>query len=543
MGVWKRLGLGGSIIALGLLGGAAYLWYDWHEQGYALHAAGNFNAAFPRLKHLAELGDPKAQFDVGFMYSHGNGVTQSDEQAANWYLRSAENGNAEGERAIGIFLSVGRGVGKDEAASVRWLKKAAQQNDAAAEMELAHAYLHGAGVEKDDKVGAEWVKSAADQGYVYAYGFLGLLYSQGRGVPKDEVTALTWLKKGAEAGIADTEVRYGIALEFGKGVTPDEKQAVDWYRKAAEQGDENGLLRLGLSYEAGKAIRRNAVLAYLDFNLAAATGNKDAIEARERAAKSLNSSQLKEAQSLSSSWKNGTPLPGSTSLESMAPQDAFSYTELDKPQLYQNTRTLLSSIVKTGTVDYHLILLATKAEETCHVCGGTLSAVAYQRDPEGGWKLAGRYPKIAEIGAWGDIQDQADINTINFVPVTSPDPGIIVLLSGGYMTQGAITTGDDLLFFQPPSLSAPYEGGWRQVGTVQTGFDAGASCEQGIIGKCRSWTGNITYTSTQTGWPSLIVQADGTDVDGNNHVVKAPNHRYEYTGKKYVEVAMAQGRQ
>ena len=49
------------------------------------------------LIEAAKQGDVNAQFDLGWKYSHGEGVTKDYQQAANWYRKAAEQGLAEGE--------------------------------------------------------------------------------------------------------------------------------------------------------------------------------------------------------------------------------------------------------------------------------------------------------------------------------------------------------------------------------------------------------------------------------------------------------------
>ena len=49
------------------------------------------------LETAAEQGDVEAQFDLGYMYSSGEGVPQNDAAAAQWFSRATEQGNAEAQ--------------------------------------------------------------------------------------------------------------------------------------------------------------------------------------------------------------------------------------------------------------------------------------------------------------------------------------------------------------------------------------------------------------------------------------------------------------
>lgn len=44
------------------------------------------------LKVKAENGDVQAQYRLGGMYFHGQGVKQDDQEALKWYLKVAEQG-------------------------------------------------------------------------------------------------------------------------------------------------------------------------------------------------------------------------------------------------------------------------------------------------------------------------------------------------------------------------------------------------------------------------------------------------------------------
>ncbi|MDO9795484.1 SEL1-like repeat protein, partial [Glaesserella parasuis] len=52
----------------------------------------NYQAAFPIFKELAEQGYSAAQFNLGNMYSQGQGVRQDYHQAVKWYQKAAEQG-------------------------------------------------------------------------------------------------------------------------------------------------------------------------------------------------------------------------------------------------------------------------------------------------------------------------------------------------------------------------------------------------------------------------------------------------------------------
>ncbi len=77
------------------------------------------------LRQAAELGDVKAQLEMGGMYHEGHGVPQSNSEAAKWYLMAAERGDAGAQTLIALMLALGEGVQQDDRMAAYWFRKAA----------------------------------------------------------------------------------------------------------------------------------------------------------------------------------------------------------------------------------------------------------------------------------------------------------------------------------------------------------------------------------------------------------------------------------
>jgi hypothetical protein len=78
--------------------------------------------------------------------------------------------------------------------------------------------------------------------------------------------------------------------------------AQDW-RQDAQTGDPRAQFRLGQMYEQGRGVVQNRVQAHLWYNLAAAQGNEEAAQARDRLAKTMTPDQQAEAERLALAWK------------------------------------------------------------------------------------------------------------------------------------------------------------------------------------------------------------------------------------------------
>ena len=60
------------------------------------------------LEGLANLGEPRAQYDLALLYDKGLGVPQSDAEALRWYTRAAEQGEARAQYNLGLMYMNGQ---------------------------------------------------------------------------------------------------------------------------------------------------------------------------------------------------------------------------------------------------------------------------------------------------------------------------------------------------------------------------------------------------------------------------------------------------
>ena len=50
-----------------------------------------------QMRTLAALGNAGAQYNLGLMYTNGDGVPQDDTEAARWYRSAADQGHASAQ--------------------------------------------------------------------------------------------------------------------------------------------------------------------------------------------------------------------------------------------------------------------------------------------------------------------------------------------------------------------------------------------------------------------------------------------------------------
>jgi V8-like Glu-specific endopeptidase len=135
------------------------------DDAVAAARRGEYAAALKRLSPLAEKGDARAQFDIGFMHAYG------------W------------------------GLPRDPAAALAWYDKAAGQGLAVAQHFLGLAFLNGEGVKPNDQEAARWFSRAAAQGFAQSQYLFGLMLLDGRGVQPDAVQGYAWIVMAGQGGV------------------------------------------------------------------------------------------------------------------------------------------------------------------------------------------------------------------------------------------------------------------------------------------------------------------------------------------------------
>ena len=129
------------------------------------NAANEFDEAFVWCQRAADSNLPWAQYNLGLMYRKGEGVKQSDVEAAYWYRLAAAQNFAEAQQKLADLYSLGEGVPRSYAQAAVWYRKAAEQGNAEAQLQLGRLYELGLGVEHDYSEYRHWTRRAALQGH------------------------------------------------------------------------------------------------------------------------------------------------------------------------------------------------------------------------------------------------------------------------------------------------------------------------------------------------------------------------------------------
>ncbi|MBI3675035.1 MAG: SEL1-like repeat protein [Proteobacteria bacterium] len=147
------------------------------------------------------------------------------------------------DRAQAEYLT-GRGKPKSDEQAARWLVRAANEGNAVAQYRLGMLYRHGLGVEADPAQALRWYEASALQGNRKAMHNLGVANAEGLGVPQNYAEAARWFSQAANLGYLDSEFNLGVLYERGTGVPQSLLDAFKWYAIAAAQNDKESLARI-----------------------------------------------------------------------------------------------------------------------------------------------------------------------------------------------------------------------------------------------------------------------------------------------------------
>jgi TPR repeat protein len=173
------------------------------DDANAAYLRGDYASAFRLFGPVANEGNADAQYALGFMYDHGQGVPQNYAEAAKWWRLAADQGNTFAQYNLGTLYENGEGVPQNKAEALKWYRLAAERGNDGAQFNVGLLYFAGVAVSQDRVEAAKWWRRAADQGHTGAQAYLGLSYATGLGVPQDNIHAYMWLSLAAARGDQD----------------------------------------------------------------------------------------------------------------------------------------------------------------------------------------------------------------------------------------------------------------------------------------------------------------------------------------------------
>jgi len=129
-----------------------------YNEGAAAWKRGDYATALREWRPLADKGDARLQFYIGFMHAKGMGTPQDYAGALTWYRRAAALGDADALNNLGIMYDRGLGVPQDYAEAHKWYNLAASlgHKDAAANRDAVAKEMTPADISRAQKLAREW---------------------------------------------------------------------------------------------------------------------------------------------------------------------------------------------------------------------------------------------------------------------------------------------------------------------------------------------------------------------------------------------------
>jgi TPR repeat protein len=97
------------------------------EDADAAYQRGDYATALRLWRPLAEQGNAPTQYNLGLMYSSGQGVPQDYAEAMKWCRLAVEQGYARAQYMLGIMYANGRGVPQNDVQAHMWFNLAASR--------------------------------------------------------------------------------------------------------------------------------------------------------------------------------------------------------------------------------------------------------------------------------------------------------------------------------------------------------------------------------------------------------------------------------
>jgi uncharacterized protein len=170
------------------------------ESGWQAFLNGDYVTALAELEPIAEAGDATAQYYLGVLYDHGEGVVRNYKTAVGWYEKAAAQGHRDAQFNLGMIYYNGAGGAGDPGA-----------------------------VAQDKAAAAHWLGEAADNDHPMASYLMCLLVDEGRWVERNLERALSLCRIAGDSGISGAQYNTGLLLAERSNEIASWREAYTWF--------------------------------------------------------------------------------------------------------------------------------------------------------------------------------------------------------------------------------------------------------------------------------------------------------------------------
>ena len=179
---------------------------------------------------LADQTNRDALFLTARAYQSGwGGVTPDPRKAFGLFKRAAELGESRAQRQVGMALLQGDGAATAPREALDWFKKAAAAGNLDANIDVAVMLAKGEGVTQDATEARSWYLKAVDKGSAHALRGLGSMLAFGEGGPIDLVTGRAYLELAAERGDPNAQ---SVMADWSYRPSDKDRRKIDQIKQA-----------------------------------------------------------------------------------------------------------------------------------------------------------------------------------------------------------------------------------------------------------------------------------------------------------------------
>lgn len=215
------------------------------------------------LRAEAENGDADSQYQLGFLYMTGRGVTRDYKLASEWYKNAARKGHSRAQFSLGVMYFRGRGAARDYVEAKYWLGKARENGNTEAEalmkdidgliaeQKRTHSDTQNTPPKTDTEATQGKPVEVPKRSWLRIAAIAVMVIAGGLGVYLSDV------EHRARFGFADAQAQLGSYYEQGtNGYRKDLSQAAYWYKLAAQKGHRESQYNLGIMYYSGRGVEQ-----------------------------------------------------------------------------------------------------------------------------------------------------------------------------------------------------------------------------------------------------------------------------------------------
>ena len=128
-----------------------------YEDAISAYERGDYAEAARWYRRAAAQGHTGGQFNLGLLYTNGEGVPQDYAEAVKWYRLAAEQGHDYAQLSLGKMYRRGQGVPQDNVQAYKWFDLAASRNVGAfLNRDRLAAKMTPAQIAEAQKLAREW---------------------------------------------------------------------------------------------------------------------------------------------------------------------------------------------------------------------------------------------------------------------------------------------------------------------------------------------------------------------------------------------------